>query len=200
MKKRGGLSKNPESRAKQLAALKRGSEMRKANFIRVIDGVQHKLCRGPLHEAGGALLPLQSFWTIKRGPRAGKPFSRCVECERVVRGRDPKTSGVIEISRVWWIFVELQRRLGKAEACRRIGVSYNFWMRVEREIYLRMRRETARRAIAALYEARANNEVRHKDSIRYGAYLRGRKEKIPTHRSHFYKTHGDSDNERRRKR
>lgn len=62
-----------------------------------------------------------------------------------------------------------------------------------------MRRSTARRAILALAEVRANGTVRHKDSIHHGAALRGRTEKVPITRQDFYRSQGDNDNELRRK-
>src|SRR4029450_1412624 len=96
---------------------------------RIVKGETQKRCTGPLHPEGGAFLPLRSYWTHKKGPRAGKPLPRCIECEKTSRGRDPRTSGMIDIEHVWWIFLELQRRLGKAETIRRLGISANFWYR-----------------------------------------------------------------------
>lgn len=160
---------------------------------RKVNGQEQKLCNGPLHPEEGAWLPFRSFWTYKKGPRADKLMSRCIECEKSARGRDPKQSGLIPISRVWWIFVEIRNRVGKAEACRRIGVSHNMWMRAERGIYINMRRETARKAILALHELRENGVVRHRDSIRRGAAARGEKERVPTKPRDLYKPHGDVD-------
>jgi hypothetical protein len=170
---------------------------RKGSIVQ-IDGIPHKKCFGVLHPKGGVYLPLRSFWKFRKGPRAGLPFSQCIECERSNKNRG-EASGLVPISKVWWIFLELERRLGRAETCRRIGVSHNFWMRVERRIYLNMRIATARRAIITLREVRLSGEVRHRDSIRHGAYLRGRKEKIPTKQEDFYHPSGDNEAEYKRK-
>jgi hypothetical protein len=139
-------------------------------------GILEKLCNGSLHPEEGAWLPLSAYWFFKKGRTAGKPMSQCSECTKTAKGRDPKTSGLIAVRRIWWVFVELEQRLGKTEVCRRLNVSQNFWMRAERQIYFNMRRVTARRAIELLVEVRKNGEARHPRSIRRGAYRRGEKE------------------------
>lgn len=141
-----------------------------------ISGVMHKKCNGPLHEEGGEFMPVNAFWTHKSGQRAGKLFSRCAACERLADGRIPQ-DGLIAVSRIWFIFVELRERIGKAETCRRLGISMNMWYRVERGIYKNMYRKTARAALLLLRELRMNDTVRHPDSIKYGAARRGREEK-----------------------
>lgn len=156
-------------------------------------GEKEKLCNGPLHPPEGAFLPLRSFWTMKTGSRAGRPMSRCQECEKVSRGRDPRQSGYIRVEDVWWVFLELQRRLGKAETLRRLNISNNFWMRAERKIYVHMRRTTAVKAVKLLGTVRANNEVRHKLSIQHGAKARGHKERTPVRRNDFYHPTGDEE-------
>lgn len=167
---------------------------------KIIGGIPHKLCNGPHHSPEGAFLPLRSFWIHKSGPRTGKPFSRCIECLKTEKGRDPLTSGYIRIAEVWWVFLELRNRLGKAEALRRVGISTNFWMRAERGIYIHVRKATVKKALETLIEARANNEVRHRDSIKYGALARGRQDKPVEDIWHdIYVRHGDGDSENRRK-
>jgi hypothetical protein len=161
-----------------------------------------KLCNGPLHGENGAWLPLRTFWTHKRGARAGKPMSQCIACERVKRGRDPN-SGLIEVDRVYFIFRELQYRLGKAETCRRLGISENLWYRLDNRIYKKMYRETARKAILLLKELRENRVVRHRASIRHGSLARGHREKtvgIGDHADKFYNGTDDHEAEYRRER
>lgn len=162
---------------------------------KVIDDVMHKKCTGPLHPEEGAWLPLRSFFINKKGPRAGKPIPQCIECQKTSKGLDPKISGLIPISRVWWIFIEIKNRVGKAETCRLVGVSQNFWFRAERGIYVNMRRATARRAIEVLHDLRTRNVVRHRDSIRHGAALRGREEKKVINMNDVYIRFGDSARE-----
>jgi len=135
---------------------------------------------------------------LKKGPRAGKPLSQCEECMKVSKGRNPRTSGYIAISEVWWAFTELQRRLGKAETLRRMGISQNFWYRVENHIYVNMRRTTARKAISLLAEVRKDGEVRHRASIHRGATRRGESERIPVKQKDLYVPTGDKQVEVRR--
>lgn len=156
-------------------------------------GEKEKLCNGPLHPPEGAWLPLRSFWVYKTGKRKGKPLCRCQECEKVGRGRDSRTSGWIRVEEVWWIFLELQRRLGKTETLRRLHISNNFWSRAEKKVYENMRRTTASKAVKLLYEVRYSGEVRHRLSIIHGAKERGRTEKTPHLRMDFY--HPTTDEE-----
>lgn len=149
-------------------------------------GTVFKLCGGPLHKDGGEWLTLDRFWINKSGARAGRPIPKCKACERMERFGTTER-GLVEVSKVWWIFLEINRRVGKAEACRLIGVSYNFWTRVEKKIYIRMYKRTAIRAVRVLRELRENNTVRHRDSIAHGSAMRGHKEKVPTTRRDYYK-------------
>jgi hypothetical protein len=165
---------------------------------KVIDGKKHKLCNGPLHKDEGEYLTLDRYFILKKGKRAGKPISRCKACTRIEKFGTTER-GLVEISRVWWIFLELTNRLGKAEVCRRLGISYNFYYRVNKCIYIRMYKVTAIRAIYLLREVRANNEVRHRDSIRHGSHMRGRVEKVPTERRDYYRPTGDHELQTRTK-
>lgn len=157
-------------------------------------GELQKRCNGPLHPSGGAFLPLRSFWVHKSGPRKGKPLSQCQECEKIKRGRHPRQSGLIKVEDVWFVFQELQNRLGKAETIRRLHVSQNFWMRAEKGIYRNMRRTTAVKGVKLLAQVRRDNEVRHRDSIKHGAKSRGREERVPVRQSDLYRPTGDNEN------
>lgn len=42
--------------------------------------METRLCRGPYHPPGGALVPITEFTYNKTGPRKGKPLSRCKTC------------------------------------------------------------------------------------------------------------------------
>jgi hypothetical protein len=165
---------------------------------REIKGVQHKLCNGQLHDDEGAFLPLRSFWVHKSGARAGKPMSQCIACQKASRGYDPDVSGLVEVDRVMFIFEEIKRRIGKAEACRRLNVSVNMWMRLERRVYTKMYRSTVRKAMLLLRELRANDVVYSKRSIRHGSLARGKEPEPPANQRDYYVPQGDADNERRR--
>jgi hypothetical protein len=129
-------------------------------------------------------MPLTSFWMHKTGKREGKPFSQCIRCERLSRGRG-SDSGLVSIDRVWFIFKELQYRIGKAETCRRLGLSFNFWYRMERRIYNNIHRSTVKNAMFLLRELREENVARHRASIRHGSAQRGLKEREPKDRKDF---------------
>lgn len=165
---------------------------------KIIDGERHKMCNGPLHGEGGAWMPLHSFWTMKSGPRAGKPMSRCIACERVYRGR-LVNSGIVPVSKVYFIFRELEARIGRAEACRRLGMSHNLWWRLDKRIYKNMEKRTVAKAMGLLQELRDKDEVRHRDSIRYGASARGRVEREVKSWTDLYRPHGDNHTEYKRK-
>jgi len=149
------------------------------NFIRG----DTKRCNGPLHQ--GEYIPLNEFWYHKRGRREGKPFSQCIRCENYNKFGDTGIHGMVNYSDVKFIFDELIFRVGKMEMARRIGVSNSFFSRRKRGNYKRIRKATVARAIIELKKARAQNEARHRKSIRHGAQARGRSERVPVKRSEF---------------
>ena len=152
-----------------------------------------KRCNGPLHK--GESLPVDQFWTNKTGRRRGKPFSRCIDC--LIYTRFGHTiSGYVPLSRIRFIFLEIENRVGRAEAQKLMGTSQNFYKRLEKQHYVR--KVTARRAFLVLRELRENNIVRHRDSINHGAKARGHKEREVTQRKHLYRPHGDTDAVNRR--
>lgn len=122
---------------------------------------------------------MRSFWVHKIGTRAGKPFSQCVACERVRRGR-MEQSGLVLVSRVFFIFEELEARVGRWEAARLIGVSPKLWHRLDNRVYKRMYKQTVYKAMVVLQELRDKDVVRHRDSIKHGAAARGRVEREVT--------------------
>jgi hypothetical protein len=161
------------------------------------DDLKMKVCRCSIHN--GQLVPLEKFWTFKHGKRKGLPSSRCIDGERIYRGRNPLQSGFVPYYRVRFIFLELEFRIGRYETGRRIGVSQNFWWRHESRIPKSrfVRKATVVRAISVLRYLRENDEVRHRDSIKHGASARGRKERVPVERKDF-NGKWDSENERKR--
>ena len=144
-----------------------------------IDGERHKLCNGMLHDKEGASLRMRSFWVHKSGTRKGKPMSQCVACQKAYRGFDPEVSGLIEVERVAFVFEEIKRRIGKAEAVRRLGVSRNLWIRIENRTYTKMYRRTVRDAMLLLRELRDNDVVYSKRSIHRGSLARGEEPQPP---------------------
>lgn len=146
--------------------------------IKRINGIQHKVCRGPNHPEGGAWVPLRDFYYHRGTHRNGKPFSRCINCENIPRLKNGprRYSGLVSISRIRWIFRELERRLGKMETARRLGSSYNLFYRLGKNRYIQ--KQTVARAISLLRELREQDYFRSPQSIHRGAHLRGEEEKI----------------------
>lgn len=135
-------------------------------------GVKHKLCTGPGHREG-KFVPLSNFFL--RYDKPGVPRSQCKHCESIHQGSEQR----VAYSEIKFAVNELIFRVGKAEAARRIGIKPATmweWTKGRRDF---IQRRKARAVITALAEARASNEARHKKSIRHGASLRGRKEKVP---------------------
>jgi hypothetical protein len=156
--------------------------------VKYSDDMTMKVCNCPIHQ--GALVPLEKFWYYKKGKRKGLPFCRCIDGTKLSKGLNPKRSGLVPYARVRFIFLELEFRLGRAEACRRVGVSArSFWPRHEggtRPNYTKqLRKDVVVRAITVLRAAREIDEARHKDSIRHGAAARGRTERTPVKRREF---------------
>lgn len=142
-------------------------------------------------------MPLRSYHIFKTGPRAGKPLSRCIACERVCKGR-LVNSGLVPVSAVYFVFREIESRIGRAEGCRRLGMSPNLWKRLDKGVYRRMEKNTAAKAMVLLLELRANDEVRHRDSIRHGAKSRNHSEREVREWRDLYYPHGDKDTEYKR--
>lgn len=150
-----------------------------------------KRCNCPLHN--GEYVPLDQFWYFKSGRMAGKPMARCIAGTRIQQGKDPGKTGFVPLTRFKFVFRELESRIGRMETCRRAGISINFWMRMDRGIVTQARKQTMISLISVLREARAHDEVRHKDSIRHGASARGRKERKVEKKSDLNLPSGDDD-------
>lgn len=166
------------------------------NRYGLVDGVRHKRCNGPLHIEGGELLPLRLFWIHKSGVREGKLFSRCRDCSRIDKGRT--NSGYIHVDSVRKIFDEIEARLGRAEAARRLNSDTKLYIRLNSGKKMYFEKATVQRAMILLRELRMKDEVRHRDSIKHGAAARGHKEKIVMERKDLYKPHGDDNAEQKK--
>lgn len=160
-----------------------------------------KVCRGPLHPEG-KWVPTDRYYVFKSGRDKGRLFPRCIPCSLKTARPNLEVVGMIDTTtEVLNIFRELQNRVGRKEACRRMGQSNNYLrLLLETKQYSRVHLKTVIKAKKALDEARANNEVRHKKSILHGSYLRGRDEREPTRTRDFYNGNNDLDNDQRRER
>jgi hypothetical protein len=154
--------------------------MGKRYEIRKIRGVDRKLCRGPLHHEGGAWIPVDRFG-IRR--ETGRLRGNCKACEHLWRYYKPprkaKFIGTVRVSRMMFAIREIEQRVGRLEAARRVGVSrhtWYSWITGKRENMQKLR---AVWLIQTLYQIRREKIIRHRVSIRRGAAARGEAEKVP---------------------
>lgn len=153
---------------------KRNREIRKR-----VNGVEHKLCTGPLHREGQFVRIEDGFY--KRGN--GKVRPQCKACEASYLNSEP----YVPRARMDFAIQECIFRIGKAELARRLEIrqkTVSQWVSTTKPQRY-MKRRTARALISLLHELRANNVVRHKKDIKHGSAARGKPERVPTAYSHF---------------
>lgn len=100
---------------------------------------------------------VKHFSQVRTGARAGEHLARCKECRNRDRVKHTESSGYLPLLTVWWIFDEVQRRIGTKEACSRLGVSDNNYRMI---LYLRNKQVQKRivaRTIVLLRELREQN-------------------------------------------
>ena len=162
--------------------------------IRTIDGVEHRTCNGPSHTET-TWLPLKNFGQKPNG----QPRSTCRTCDSYQKNSEPLVDYTTQYA--GW-FESVVNRLGVMEASRRLEISQSGLRRIRKEKPTKIKRRTARKIVQLVHELNGSQEVRHKDSIRHGSYIRGREEKLPEKKGDFYKRDGDvekiSDRERKR--
>lgn len=141
-----------------------------------------KVCRGPSHPHGVVLPLTTEYWYhYKRGSRGGSkrgesPWSyMCRACyrHRYYQRRGENKGWTLLSPRARWAVHELVGRLGMMEACRRAELS-NTTVRkmIDDRGTRRFHRESVLKVLLALREARQGGEMRHRDSVRYGATVR----------------------------
>src|SRR4029077_5938657 len=152
-------------------------------------------CNGPSHQET-VWLPFKNF-----GFKAnGQPRSTCRACDSYLKNSEPLVDFTVQYAG-WFEYVV--NRLGVMEAARRLNISQSGLRNIRRNNPMKIKRRTARQIVSLVHELNGSQEVRHKDSIQHGSYLRGREEKTPTIKEHYYKRDGDiekiSDRERKRR-
>jgi len=159
-----------------------------------------KLCKGALHSEG-VWLPADTDHFFKRSAGLSDQFqSQCRQCRAHYNRKTPRQAyGWVKVHRVQFIFIELENRVGRKEAARRCKINSAPWKKIIESKQQHVEKETLRRAIEQLRICRSNNEVRNRRDIQYGSAKRGLPEKPPTERKDFYRPHGDTDTEMRRK-
>lgn len=158
--------------------------------FRVIAGKKHKLCRGPDHGTGGQWLPVEHFIY-----RNGKIRARCRACESRAKGSE----NLVLLSDSYAAQVEhIVNRLGVMETSRRLEIAQASLWNIRNKRVQKLKARTARKILLLVKTLNETGEVRHKKSIKHGAKMRGRKERVPNGKNDFYKTTGDLENAQHR--
>lgn len=160
----------------------------------VVDG--KKYCNGCKR-----WLPATADYFHRRNDRLTPSWSsRCKECRNKKRIKRPRPAhGMVFVEPIRFVFIELENRLGVTEAQRRINMPNDRFRAIINRRQKTVQKATALRAIDTLREVRRKDEVRHKHSIKRGAYLRGEEELRPVVPNDFYSRQDDSEAERRRR-
>jgi len=157
-----------------------------------IDGHLHKWCRGMKGKCHpGKFVPIGEFYPAKTDLGIRTECKTCTSFGRSER--------MLPVAHYAALIMEIENRVGIAEASRRIGISTNALWNIRKRRVSHITRPTARKVVAALAELRKSGLVRHRDSIHAGASMRGIPEKIPKGRGDFYRPHGDADSGYKRK-
>ena len=164
-----------------------------------------KLCKGPLHPEGEWLPATEEYFFPRKDDRVVSKnllLSVCKKCRRYKDAKDKTRGnyGYIQVSRVRFIFLEIENRIGRREAERRMQVGVRKMKNVVEGRQRYLEAHTVQKAITLLRELRETGEVRHREDIKYGRAARGLKEtKKVTSKDDLYRPHGDSDTETRKK-
>lgn len=173
-----------------------------ASRWKTINGVKHKLCSGPGHDEPTWLPATDKYYYRHGSDHAARPnalFSQCRLCVNWTKVKSPGLQGWVPASVARPFFLEAVRRVGIAEVARRMGVSDSTVALIVREKRQYVQKRTLRTLMLELISMRRKGEVWHRDTILHGSQLRGHTVKKPTERHDYYTSHGDDDNERRRK-
>lgn len=186
------------------------------------DGKQ-RLCTGPAHDIPTWLPNTEKYFYL-RNKATGMLSSRCRLCMNWSRLKTPgSTTGYVDVVKVRPFFIEAVNRVGMVEVARRAGVTTETVRRVYTGSGDRIQKAKVRAVLLELISMRRKGEVRHRDSISYGATVRkpytqkahrrkhrsgkmleipakvktvGKEKKVVETRD-LYHPHGDIDNEKR---
>jgi hypothetical protein len=177
----------------QIRMLKNYKKISRTTF-KTVKGVLYKRCAGPAHDKPTWLPATNKYFYFTR---RGTYYNRCRLCVVWSYAEIPEDAGFIPVDKVIPFFKEAVFRVGKMETCRRIQLTDKRLRQILGGESQFVKKATFKRLMIELVSMRRKNEVRHKDSIRHGASMRGRTERVPINRRDFYHPHGDEDNERR---
>lgn len=141
-----------------------------------------KLCGGALHLNGGqgTFVPVEEFSPVHSTRRPGLYRRACRSCSNYeLHGGFPPGS-LVALKIVQPIYLELEKRVGREEAARRLGFGNSAPFRnvvLGRAKYVR--RRNAEAAVKLLAELRCDNVWFDVGSIKRGALARGEQAKPP---------------------
>lgn len=161
---------------------------------------RERLCTGPGHDEPTWLPATEKyFYQHKSGAQVGQFQSRCRLCFNWNRLKSPGISGWVPYKDAYPFVYEAVARVGIMEAARRTGLSRSTLHKFLHGQHIHMQKRTLRVIMLEVISMRRKGEVRHRNSIRTGAYLRGQVEKTPTRQHHFNGWHNDSEGERKKR-
>lgn len=163
---------------------------------KVVNGRTLRRCSGHLHN--GRYIPPENF--IHQTGHAGNTSPRCKKCN----GK-PSLIPLTDQHRAW--IESIIRRLGTYESARRLEVSHDAlkcWRFVPRLLDTRKPQRfilstNLAKIVQLMLELKITREVRHKDSIRHGASMRGKPERPVKVKSDLYVPTSDTENEMRQR-
>ena len=160
-----------------------------------------RLCTGPGHDEPIWLPATEKYFhQHKSGQRKGKMASRCRLCQNWNKLQSPGESGWIAASKVRSFFIEGVHRVGMMEFCRRAKINPGAVRKIIDGSTQHVQKRTTRKAMLEVISMRRKGEVRHRNSIRVGAHLRGWEEKEIKSWRDYYKPNGDTEMQRGRRR
>jgi transposase-like protein len=165
-------------------------------IVAVKRGRKMRLCKGVLHPEG-EWVKESNFHHYRKVGRKNKVIRlTCLDCDEMAGRRHS-----VAYSPIYQGWVKsIINRLGVMEAARRIGIhdhTLRRWRASDKPKHLW--RPHAKAIVRVMGELRVTGEVRHRDSIHYGATARGGDEKAVQRSADLYRRHGDHDTEVRRR-
>lgn len=133
-----------------------------------------KLCGGVLHlgDGNGTFVSVKDFSPVDTKRRPGLLRHTCRNCARVtIYG---PASGYTSADLVLPVYLEIEKRIGRAEFARRMGINTSPIRKVVLGRGIKIRTRTAHKAVLLLAELRKNKEWYDARTIKHGAIARGR--------------------------
>lgn len=187
-----------------------------------------RLCTGPAHDEPTWLPNTEKYFYVHRRKDRGtqEMSSRCRLCNNWSKLKTKgSTQGWVLVSLVRPFFVEAVNRVGITELSRRAELNPQTIRRVYNGTGRRVQKATVRAVMLQLISMRRKSEVRHRDSISYGATVRkphvarahkrrhrfgkileipekvkaaGKEKEVTDFYHDLLHPHGDNDNQKRR--